>query len=302
MTIRFTLRQLTFFAETARSGGIAPAARQLNVSAAAIASGIDKLEAITGLTLFDRFPAQGMRLTREGTAFMAEAEALLTRAEALGKSAADLANGATGSIHIGTHFAIAQKIVLPAVLAFRESHPSIRIEVFEDDYPSLVGALDAGDVDALVVFDQGFDSGRHAVETLVALPPLVLLSASHPLAGSASVELEHLAAIPYIAVSRAGPGPSYLSMLQAAGLQPEVPFSSQSRELVQAYVGKGLGYTLVGFPPEKNVTVEGDAVIARPLSKDIGHFNVVIARSCDVTGRHLVDAFLDACRIQTSKL
>ena len=58
--IKFTIRQLTYLTQTAQQGGIAQAARHLNVSAAAIASAIDKLEAVTKLTLFDRFPAQGM--------------------------------------------------------------------------------------------------------------------------------------------------------------------------------------------------------------------------------------------------
>lgn len=296
--IRFTLRQLSFFAETARCGGIAQAARNLNVSAAAISSAIDKLEDVTGLTLFDRFPARGMRLTRVGAAFLTDSDALLMQAGALGNRAAVMAEGKTGSIVIGTHYAIAQKIILPAVLAFRQSHPGIRIEVVEDDFPNLVAALDAGELDALVVFDQGFEPRRHHVEVLKELAPLVLLPASHPMAHADSVQLEQLTGMPYIAVSRSGPGPSYLDLLQAAGLDPEVPLTSQSRELVHAYVGKGLGFTLVGFPPEASRTIEGDAVVARPLAQDIGYFNVVIVQPRAIRQPEPVKAFLDACLLQ----
>lgn len=296
--IRFTLRQLTFLAETSRHGGIAPAARQLNVSPAAISAAIDKLEAVTGLTLFDRFPARGMQLTRTGADFLSEAQALLSRAEALDRYASDLSDGRSGSIRIGTHYAIAQKIVLPAVLAFRDSHPAVRIEVIEDEYPKLIEALDKGDADALVVFDQGFARSRHAVETLMPLPPLVLLSSNHSLAAKGSITLSDLVGIPYIAVSPAGPGPSYLQLLQAAGLHPEVPLTSQSRELVQAYVGKGLGFTLVGFPPHNNLTVEGDSVVTRPLTERIGEFKAVIARPRAAQQASLVDAFLEICRRQ----
>ncbi|MCI5095357.1 MAG: LysR family transcriptional regulator [Rhodobacteraceae bacterium] len=63
---QFSLRQLSLFAETAKCGGIAQAARNLNVSPAAVASAIDKLEDTTGLVLFDRFPARGLRLTPTG--------------------------------------------------------------------------------------------------------------------------------------------------------------------------------------------------------------------------------------------
>lgn len=296
--VPFTLRQLTFLAETARHGGIAQAARDINVSPAAVAAAIDKLEVATGLVLFDRFPARGMQLTSAGTDFLVEAKAILAKADALKRYAADLSDGVIGSIRIGTHYAIAQKIVLPAVLAFRESHPAVRIELIEDEYPKLITALDTGDADALVVFDQGFDTPRHDVEILVALQPLVLLPAGHRLAAMDSVSLSDLEGVPYIAISRSGPGPNYLQLLQTAGLSPEVTLSSQSRELVHAYVGKGLGFTLVGFAPHQNQTIEGDPVAARPLTEDIGTFRVMIARSRSARRTRPVDAFLDLCRQQ----
>jgi DNA-binding transcriptional LysR family regulator len=298
--VRFTLRQLTYLSETARHGGIAQAARHLNVSAAAIAAAIDKLEAVIGLTLFDRFPAQGMRLTRSGEDFAAQASALLSQAEALDRHAADLVAGRAGAIHIGTHHALAQQIVLPAVLAFRKSHPGVRIEVMEADYSKLIEALDAGKVDALVVFDQGFESSRHKLEMLLKLPPLVLLSAAHKLAAKTQIGLSDLSGLPYIAVSPAGPGPSYLQLLQAAGVHPEVPFQSQSRELVQAYVGKGLGFTLVGFPPKQPLTIEGDPIVARPIKENIGHYQVVIAQSNKAIRSGLTSSFLAACGSMTS--
>ncbi|KIC07663.1 LysR family transcriptional regulator [Leisingera sp. ANG-M1] len=293
--VRFTLRQLLYLTETAQQGGIAQAARRLNVSAAAIASALDKLEAATGLTLFDRFPAQGMRLTRAGQAFSEHAKTLLAQAASLDRHAGDLAAGRAGRIHIGTHHALAQRIVLPAVLAFREEHPGVRIEVVEDDYHALTEALDSGAVDALVVFDQGFDPRRHSVEVLMELPPLVLLSAAHPLASKSRISLSDLGGLPYIAVSSEGPGPSYLQLLNAAGVHPDVPFRSQSRELVHAYVGKGLGYTLAGFPLKQDRTIEGDPIVARPLKESIGQYRVVIARARQAARAELADRFLEKC-------
>ncbi|WP_298852003.1 LysR family transcriptional regulator [uncultured Ruegeria sp.] len=294
--VRYTLRQLAYLSETARQGGIAQAARHLNVSAAAIASALDKLENTTGLKLFNRFPAQGMRLTRAGEIFTAEADAVLAKAGALDRLAVDLCAGLAGAIRIGTHYALAQRIVLPAVLTFRECHPDVRIEVMEGEYPALIEALDTGKVDALIVFDQGFDPTRHKYDVIAELPPQVLLSADHALADRRTISLSDLTDHPYVAVSPAGPGPSYLQLLQAAGIQPEVPFQSHSWELVQAYVGKGLGYTLVGFPPMRDITVEGDPVVIRPLNEKIGHFKVVIASSRHSIGSMLIDKFFEICR------
>ncbi|MEX0284086.1 MAG: LysR family transcriptional regulator [Paracoccaceae bacterium] len=296
--VRYSLRQLAYMTETARSGGIAQAARQLNVSTAAISAAIDKLEDATGLTLFDRFPSQGVRLTRAGVEFAKQAEALLAQARALERNATDLSEGRRGAIHIGTHFALAHRYVLPAVLAFRDSHPDVRIQVIEGSYTTLLDALDTGKVDALVVFGQGLDSARHDIEVLRELPPLVLLAASHDLATRDRLHISDLADMPYVDLDSSGPGPTYLSLLRAAGIHPQVAFTSQSRELAQAYVGKGLGFTLVGFPAKQGRTIDGDRVVALPLHEEIGHFKAVIARARHIGRVDLVERFLDVCRAQ----
>jgi DNA-binding transcriptional LysR family regulator len=298
LMLQFSLRQLSLFAETAKCGGIAQAARNLNVSPAAVASAIDKLEDTTGLVLFDRFPARGMRLTPTGAEFLADAEALLAQSRRLAKHATDLAAGDAGSLRIGTHHAVAQNIVLPAVLALRESHPAVRIEIVEDEFENLTAALENGKVDALVVFDQGFDPLRHMIETLNVLDPIVLLPAVHPLTKKERIEIKDLTGLPYINVSASGPGQSYLDMLRAAGLDPEVPLSSQSRELAQAYVGKGLGFTLVAFPPRQGITIEGDNIAARPLKQSIGKVRVVIAQPRGGRATKFASSFLQACRAQ----
>ncbi|MDA0962717.1 MAG: LysR family transcriptional regulator [Proteobacteria bacterium] len=294
--LRFTLRQLSFLSATARHGGIAQAARQLGVSAPAVASALDKLEDALELKLFDRFPAQGLRLTRAGEVLAARAEALLAQADALDVEARDMAGGRRGLLRIGTYFAIAELFVLPAVLDLRRDHPGICVEVIEGDFPDLVAALDAGQVDALAVYDQGFETDRHEVELLQDVPPLVLLAASHPLARRDALSLADLAGVPYVAVITSGPGPSYLRLLLDAGQKLEVPFATKSRELAHAYVGKGLGYTLVGFEPKRSVTTEGDPVVVRPLLGDIGRFRAVLAVSRHVDRAAPVDLFREACR------
>ena len=50
--VRFTLRQCAYFRAIAEHGGIAQAARALNMSQPSIAQALEKLEEITNLTLF----------------------------------------------------------------------------------------------------------------------------------------------------------------------------------------------------------------------------------------------------------
>ena len=66
--------------------------------------------------------------------------------------------------------------------------------------------------------------------------------------------------------------------------------------IARGYVGKGLGYTLVGFEPKRSVTTEGDPVVVRPFLGDIGRFRAVLAVSRHGDRAAPVDLFRAACR------
>lgn len=72
----FTLRQLDYACAVAGDGGIAQAARNLSISQPSVAQGLDKLEAATGLVLFERHHARGVTLTAQGRQFLHQARGL----------------------------------------------------------------------------------------------------------------------------------------------------------------------------------------------------------------------------------
>ena len=78
---RFTLKQCSYFLAVAEHGGIAQAARVLNITQPAIAQALDKLEDVYGFKLLKRHHAKGTELTAEGRAFADLAARLVTVAD-----------------------------------------------------------------------------------------------------------------------------------------------------------------------------------------------------------------------------
>ncbi|MGH6778327.1 MAG: helix-turn-helix domain-containing protein, partial [Bradyrhizobium sp.] len=62
----FTLKQLRYIEAAARTGSIANAANELNISQSAVTAAIDKFEEALGYELFLRVPAKGIKTTPSG--------------------------------------------------------------------------------------------------------------------------------------------------------------------------------------------------------------------------------------------
>lgn len=77
MSLRFTLRQLEYLAAVGETGSIAAAAQRVNVASPSISAAIAQLEAVPGLPLFVRRPAQGLARTQAGREIVEQARAVL---------------------------------------------------------------------------------------------------------------------------------------------------------------------------------------------------------------------------------
>lgn len=273
--IRFTLRQLTYFTTTAELGSIARAGRKLRVSAAAISAAIDALEDLSGCILFDRFPAQGMRLTAVGAQLDAEARTVLAAARNWEQSTRYLREEASGHVQLGTYHALAYVFGLPIVMRNRERWPKVRLELLQTNLLSLLQQLDHGDLDVMLVYDNRFDRTTRDVTDLGTVRAKVILAETHPLAQRRRLKLADLEGLPYVQLTDDTQGPTMLDSLRGLGLNPEVHFSSSSYELVRSAVGKGLGFTLSMIQPANPTTYHGDRLVAIPLDAPVQERRIV---------------------------
>lgn len=119
------LNAIRAFAEAARHGSYATAARALHVSPSAISRFVKLLEAHLGVTLFQRKPA-GLVLTKAGKDYAAEISAALARIEEAGRA---LKAPAAEALVIGAGPTLAMRWLIPRLPAFQSAHPDIEVRI-----------------------------------------------------------------------------------------------------------------------------------------------------------------------------
>lgn len=143
----FKLHQLRYLVALAEGGSIRAAARALGLSQASLTQGLRELEQHSQLALLERH-SQGVRLTAPGQDLLDHARRLLAQVQA----AEDLlarhrGQGTAQRLSVGVTPWVAQTLLPPVVMAFRQSWPQVQLELFDGlsqlTYPRLrEGRLD----------------------------------------------------------------------------------------------------------------------------------------------------------------
>ena len=118
------------FLAVARHGTLTGAASTLGLGIATLSRRIERLERALNLPLFLR-QQSGYKLTEEGAGLLEKAEALEAAAAAF-TSDADVRAQMNGTVRLATAENIATNLILPALPAFYESYPGIKIELVTD--------------------------------------------------------------------------------------------------------------------------------------------------------------------------
>ena len=275
--VRFTLRQCTYFRAVAKHGGIAQAARALNISQPSVAQAIDKLEAITGLVLFERHHARGLTLTMQGRLFLEHVTLLDAQAEWVSNQAQALANESAGEIRLGAFWTLAPFFLPSLVSGFLKTRPHATIQHSEMGLAALGAALREGEIDLALTYDRGASLEELEVTRLAALQPRAFVSENHPLARRDSVDFSDLFSFPYVMFDGPGSRAYFEELLVEAALSPEVAYTSTSLETVRSAVAAGFGFTFLVMSPPNDSTYDGGAVKALRLKTPLRPLNIVLA-------------------------
>jgi flavin reductase (DIM6/NTAB) family NADH-FMN oxidoreductase RutF/DNA-binding transcriptional LysR family regulator len=156
--------------------------------------------------------------------------------------------------------------IVPALIArLTKLHPSVELTLIEADQAHLVAGLRRNEIELALLYD--FELGDDIrVEHLAHLTPYALLPDGHPLAESPTVALEALVEEPLVLLDVDPSRNYFLSLFRDRGLEPRVAYRSGSLEMVRGLVGHGLGYSLLATKPANNMSYDGRALVARPLS------------------------------------
>jgi LysR family transcriptional regulator for bpeEF and oprC len=122
------VQQLIAFAQTARRGSFAAAARDLGGTPSTVAKSVSRLEASLGVKLFHRTTRQ-VSLTADGERLFHRCERVLAEIEDLQADAAGTRTAPSGTLRVDVPLYYGRRFVLPLLAALRREHPALTLEV-----------------------------------------------------------------------------------------------------------------------------------------------------------------------------
>lgn len=204
-------------------------------------------------------------------------------------------NGQAEELRLGCFRTFGPYLVPELVARLAVDHQSTALHLQEGDQRQIVDGLLAGDTDIALLYDLGLGTGL-TTEPLVEIKPYVLLAQGHPLATRPQLSVEDLAQESFVLLDAPTSREYFLSIFEAAGVEPKIRFRSGSFEMVRGLVGHGLGYSLLATKPASNMTYDGRALTTVKLDCDVSGSRVVLATKEGARLSPVAVSFVKHCR------
>lgn len=199
------LEDLRYFIAVAEAGHVGRAAQRLGVSQPALTKGVQRLEQVLDMQLFDR-GAKGMVLTRLGTVFFERARQVCLGLDDAVQEVSDLHLGILGTIRVGVSPVFADRLVGETFTQLLQQRPGAKLRLSTGLNDTLLASLRLGDLDLAI---NALVDGEP--QDLVQVPLFddelcVVLREQHPLLQLADLRLNDLADVGWVL-----PGPEVLA-------------------------------------------------------------------------------------------
>ena len=139
-------RQLRVFVTVARAGTMRQAARQLNLTPSAVSHALKGFEASLGMRLLER-TTRSVTLSRDGAAFLPEAERVLASLARLGNGGRQRTDWRRGRLRLGASPTACQYLVPAVIREFKESFPDVTIQIAQAPAVGIAQDVAAGRID-----------------------------------------------------------------------------------------------------------------------------------------------------------
>ncbi len=242
------LRHLRYFVAAAEEENVSRAALKLHVSQPGVSRQIRDLEQEIGFPLFER-GAQALKLTAAGKVFLTGAKVVLRQAEEAVRTARAAAGGVQGEIHAGYAPSLTVQILPPALRAFQQQLPRVRVALHDLSTAEMLEQLRNGKLQVAMLVGVGpkMMRGLEFAE-VIRYPTRLAVSPKHPLARAKSVSLDEVTRQPLIIYQRQD-YPEYYAMIEkifaAAGRQPVIAEEHDGVSGIILAVESGGGAALV---------------------------------------------------------
>ncbi|MFJ4184488.1 LysR family transcriptional regulator [Kitasatospora sp. NPDC089509] len=241
--------RLLVLLEIARRGTIVAAAQALHLSPSAVSHQLARLEQELGVALVERGP-QSLRLTPAGHRLAEHAQAITDLMAVAEDDLREHSAAAAGLLRIGFFVSAGLELLPRALSAFAAGHPQVELELVMGQPHEAMPDLEAGRLDAAVVFEHPLDPWcrRAAVEVRMFFeePQLIVLPPRHRLGRRPVVRLAELADENWIGTHGGGSGEPVLERACAAeGFRPRVRCRSDHYQVTVNLARAGMGVALI---------------------------------------------------------
>ncbi|WP_028998126.1 CysB family HTH-type transcriptional regulator [Azohydromonas australica] len=279
------LHQFRFVQEAVRRGlNLTETAKALHTSQPGISKAILELEEELGVDIFARHGKRLKRVTEPGYQVLQAVEIILREVGNLKRIGEEFGKQDAGRLSIATTHTQARYVLPEPVALLRKRHPKVSVSLHQGT-PEQVAAM---------LLDDSADIGL-ATESLseygdlVTLPcyewqHVIVVPATHPLAGVERPTLEQLAREPLVSYQPAFTGRKRIDQAFAQRrLQPEVVLEAIDSDVIKTYVRLGLGVGILAEMAVRDDPPGGD-LVARPA----GHlFGMNVSRVAFKRGAYL---------------
>ncbi|WP_371224886.1 LysR family transcriptional regulator [Roseovarius sp. 2305UL8-3] len=295
--LRYTLRQLEYFVAVGEAGSIALASEKVNVSSPSISAAINQLEKELGLSLFVRQHAQGLSLTLAGRRMLEQAKLVLREAEYIVDLAGDISGTVRGPLSVGCLVTFAQ-VILPSLRrSFEAEFSDVRVRQSELNQAEIFSALRRAEIDVALTYDLDLPADL-VFESLLELPPFVIVGEAHPLADRDEVSVDELADLPMVLMDLPFSSEYFLSFFAAAETKPIIAERTRDMAVMRSLVANGYGYSIANIRPLNDMSPDGKPLKFLKLRGDVRPMRMGLLTATDADSANVVRAFVSHCRHQ----
>lgn len=253
-----SLKKYEAFVRTVELGSLTKAARVLGSTQSRISHILSDLEAEYGFCLMHRSRG-GISLTEAGKLLLPKMQAVLEKEQALTECIDEIRSADTGTVRIGVFTSVAVHWLPGMIRVFQAAHPRVQLEMRNGDYHDVEQWLREGSIDLGFVTLPG-PVGMQTIP-LAADPLVAVLPRDHRLAKLPRIPIEELREDPFISLLQSSAHDIHRA-LDAAGIQPNIKFTTKDDYAILAMVEQGLGISIV---PQLLIRGRDQNLAVRPL-------------------------------------
>lgn len=294
MAMRYTFKQLRYYDAALRTGSIAQAATELNISQSSITAAIDMIEQSTGAELLRRMPAKGIVPTEIGLEVGKRVQEFLEQVRVFESDILSLTGKTAGTLRLGCYAPTAPYVLPPILKRITRDYPEISIDLREGDMQSISEQLNNGSIDLALTYRRETPESQPFLP-MFAAPPMALIPDASPLVQKTSVTLEELAPLPMILLDLNVTQAYFSGLFQAQNLRPNIVHRTKSSSVLRGLVAANFGYAIMNICSASDRDGQNGYVV-RPIQGELDTPQYGVAFTVASQRSALVRAVLDTCR------